>query len=384
MAAVYLDHNATTPADRAVREAMEPWLARPANASSTHTFGRAARAAVVAARTQVAGLVGASPDQVVFTSGGTEADDLALRGLVAARPGAVVISAVEHAAVRASAQVLAAAGRSVIEVGVDGDGQIDLAQLERIVSAQPVALVSVMWANNETGVITDLDAVVACCRARGIPVHSDAIQAAGKVAVDFRASGLAALSLSAHKLYGPQGIGALVVDRALTLAPQLAGGGQQGGVRGGTEPVAAIVGFGTAAELAADRCHEDAMVQAKLRSRLERSLTEVPQARIIAISAERLPNTIMFTVAGIDGEALLLALDQSGYAVSSGSACASADGGPSHVLTAMGLAAADARAAVRVSLGRGNTAEDVDGFMAALRAALAPGTGITGGAVGGW
>jgi cysteine desulfurase len=380
---VYLDHNATTPMDERVREAMQPWSGRAANASSMHAQGRAAREAVELARSRVAAALDASPDEVVFTSGGTESNNLALKGLVSGATSALAISMVEHAAVRGPAFQLRDAGHPLIELPVDAAGRVDAAALHEVLERSPV-LVSIMWANNETGVIQDIPSIVAACRKAGVPLHTDAVQAVGKVPVSFRTSGVQLMSVSAHKLYGPQGVGALVVDRALSLAPLQEGGGQERGLRGGTEPVAAIVGFGMAAAIADEELAARAAHAQALRDRLERGLSQLPQVTILGSEAQRLPNTTQFVVDGIEGEALLHGLDRAGYAVSSGSACASGSKAPSHVLTAMGMAADAARGVVRASVGQGNTDADIDGLLEALQRILQPGAGITGGAVGGW
>ncbi len=381
MTPVYLDHNATTPMDERVRDAMMPWLSRPANASSVHGFGHAAKEAVMRARQQVARLLGANADEVVFTSGGTESNNLALRGLLSHRQGSVVISAVEHAAVREPAAKL---GRDLVINTVARDGTLNFDELKQHLARAP-ALVSVMWANNETGVMNDIPLLASLCHEAGVPCHTDAVQAAGKVPVDFRGAGVSMLSLSAHKLYGPQGIGALVIDSQLTLDSVQVGGGQERGLRGGTEPVAAIVGFGVAAELAMEQLQSRAAHTRALRDRLEEGLAGLPRVSLIGEGAPRLPNTTQFTVQDVDGEALLLSLDQAGFAVSSGSACASGSREPSHVLLAMGVDAAHARGAVRVSFGAGNTAEDVDALLATLQSLLRPGSILAGGgAMGGW
>lgn len=375
MTPTFLDFNATTPLDPRVRDAMLPWLGVPANASSVHRFGRDAHAAVAHARAQVAALIGADPAAVVFTSGGTEANNLALRGVADARAGAIVISAIEHAAVREPAHQL----RRAVELPVSRDGVVDLAALDRALAERP-ALVSVMWANNETGVLQPVAEIAARCRAAGVPFHSDAAQAAGKVPVDLRTVGAQLLTVSAHKLYGPQGVGALVVDPALSLASQNTGGGQQGGRRGGTEPVALIVGFGAAAEAAAHDLATRARHARGLRDRLEVGLAEAERVQVLASGAERLPNTVQFTVSGIDGETLLLELDRAGFAVSSGSACASGRREPSHVLAAMGVLGEGDHGVVRVSVGATTTPGEVDAFLGALREVLAADAG----AVGGW
>lgn len=364
---VYLDHNATSPLDPEVLEAMLPFLRQPVggNASSRHAPGRAARAAIERAREQVAALIGASPREVVFTSGGTEANNLAIKGIAATwRPGSLLVSAIEHSSVLGPARSLTAAGWRIIEVAPEPDGRIDPQRVAAAI-APDTRLVSVMWANNETGVIQDVAACAALAGERGIAFHSDAVQAAGKIAVDFGLRGLGLASLSAHKIGGPQGVGALVVDSAVDIEPLLHGGGQEGGRRSGTENLAGIVGFGKAAELAAGRLERVAALKV-LRIRLEQGLNAVPGVEIFGASAERLPNTVFFAVDGIDGSTLLMLLDDAGYAVSSGSACGSGRPEPSHVLLAMGVEHERAYGALRVSLGAGNRAEEVDGFIAAV------------------
>ncbi|MDX9741123.1 MAG: cysteine desulfurase family protein [Gammaproteobacteria bacterium] len=364
---VYFDYNATSPLDPAVLEAMLPFLRQPigGNASSRHAPGRAARAAVERAREQVAALVGAAPREIVFTSGGTEANNLAIKGIAATwRSGSLLVSAIEHSSVLAPARALAAAGWRILEVLPDEDGRIPPERVSAAL-APDTRLVSIMWANNETGVIQDVAACAALTGERGVAFHSDAVQAAGKVPVDTGLPGLGLASLSAHKIGGPQGVGALVVDSALDLEPLLHGGGQEGGRRSGTENVAGIVGFGQAAELAAARLGE-ARRLAELRTRLEQGLSGMPGVEIFGAQAERLPNTVFFAVDGVDGSTLLLLLDEAGYAVSSGSACGSGRPEPSHVLLAMGAERERAFGALRVSLGAGNRAEEVDGFVAVL------------------
>lgn len=371
--ATYLDHNATTPLDERVLEAMLPHLrAGFGNPSSLHGFGRAARAALDRAREQVGALVGAHPSQVVFTSGGTEANNTALKGAAARAPGgAIAVSAVEHASVLEPAAALGRQGHEVTRVAVDGDGRVTAEALATALAGTP-ALVSVMAANNETGTVQDIAAIAAAARERGALFHTDAVQMAGKLPLDFAASGAHLMSLSAHKLYGPKGVGALVVDKAVDWEPLLHGGGQERGRRGGTENLAGIVGFGRAAELAAAELADHQGRMQALRDRLEARLAEaVPEALVLAPEAERLPNTVMLAVPGLDGETLLLGLDQAGFAVSSGAACGSAKTEPSHVLAAMGIPNETAQCSLRVTLGRDNTEEDVDAFVAALRQQVA-------------
>lgn len=365
----YLDHNATTPVDPRVLEAMLPWFTRRhGNPSSRHEYGRAARAAVDEARQQVGMALGAHATEVIFTSGGSEANNLFLRGIAAAaRPGVVAISAVEHPSVRESARALQRQGWRMRELLVDTEGRITKDDFSEALAERP-ALVSVMMANNETGVVQDVGTLAEATRPSRAWFHTDAVQALGKIPVDFRAlngRGVHALTVSAHKIGGPKGVGALVLDKRVELVPQVAGGGQERGLRSGTENVPAIVGFGAACRLVVE---EKSAVAARLRGSremLESGLIE-QGAIIFGQLAERLPNTTFFALPGIDGETLVVKLDRAGFAVASGSACSSVNPEPSHVLMAMGVAPELARGAVRVSLGRDTTEQEVRDFLLAL------------------
>ena len=368
-APAYLDHNATTPVDARVLEAMLPWFARRhGNASSRHEYGRAARAAVEAARVQVAAAVGAHATEVVFTSGGTEANNLFVRGAAAKmKAGTVAISAVEHPSVREAARTLQRHGWRLREVAVDSAGRVATADFAAALAERP-AIVSVMLANNETGVLQDVGTLAEMARPSRAWFHTDAVQALGKVPLDFRvlsARGVHALSVSAHKIGGPKGAGALIVDKRLELVAQIAGGGQERGLRSGTENVPAIVGFGAACQLIAAQVSAVAVRHMELRGELERGLAE-QGATIFGGDAERLPNTIFFALPGIDGETLVGKLDRAGFAVASGSACSSVNPEPSHVLMAMGVAPEIARGAVRVSLGYETTEREARDFLLAL------------------
>ncbi|MDR1424035.1 MAG: cysteine desulfurase [Azoarcus sp.] len=369
--AVYLDWNATTPLDAAVREAMLPWLSeRFGNASSNHAFGRYARAALYEARSRVAAAVGAHPTEVIFTSGGSEANNLFLKGAaVCLPPGRLAVSAIEHPCVLEPARQLARQGWTLTEIGARADGTIDPEHFRAALAARP-AIVSVMAANNETGVLQALAALAAEARAVGAWFHSDAVQAFGKVALDFRALGLSALTLSAHKIGGPLGAGALVLDKRLELAPLIAGGGQERGLRAGTENIAALVGFGVAAERAMQRREKDAARLTALRDGLQARVTALG-ATVFAPESARLPNTLYFAFPGINGDALAGRLDAMGFACGSGSACSSARSGASHVLAAMGVAPDLARGALRVSTGYGTCAEDIAAFVGALMNSIA-------------
>lgn len=365
----YLDHNATTPLDPEVLEAMMPYLRLEyGNPSSQHRRGRAARAAVERAREQVAGLVNARAGELVFTGGGTEANNLAIKGAAGALPrGALAVSAIEHSSVLAPARAMQDAGWRLSEIAADAQGRVTVSALAAALS-DDTRLVSVMSANNETGAIQDVASLAAAAARRGALFHTDAIQAAGKVPLDFAAIGAQLMSLSAHKIGGPKGVGALVAGRDVDIEPLLHGGGHEGGRRSGTENVAGIVGFGLAAEKAGRDIAARAVHLRALQARLEAGLAALGGVEVFSAAAARLPNTVCFAVAGVDGGTLLMLLDQAGFAVSSGSACGSGRPEPSHVLLAMGVDRERAYGALRVSFGMENSAEDVDKLVETLRA----------------
>ena len=349
----YLDYNATAPLRPAVVEAMAEALGRVGNPSSVHHAGRAARRALEQARAAVAALVGAAPEAVVFTSGGTEANNQA----VGSAGGPSLISAIEHDSVLVAAP-------DAVRLPVDGAGRVDLVQLEERLAALRPALVSVMLANNETGVIQPVAEIARLARRSGARVHCDAVQAAGKLPIELGALGVDLLSLSAHKLGGPQGVGALILGEDVRPAALLRGGGQERRLRPGTENLPGIVGFACAAELAlAD--HELAPRVAALRDRLEAEIQAlVPAAPVYGREAPRLPNTSCLGMPGVSNQTQLMAFDLEGIAVSTGSACSSGKVGPSHVLAAMGVPQEAAASAIRISLGWASSEEDVDRLIA--------------------
>lgn len=367
---IYLDHNATTPLDPRVLEAMLPYLGGPyGNPSSVHRYGRAARDAVEAARVQVAALAGAQPAEVVWTSGGTESNNLALKGATEAarKPSRILYGATEHPAVLETAEALRARGWQVETIAIDNRGLVDWPAFEAQLARAPLCIAALMAANNETGVIQDTARAAALVHARDALLLVDAVQAAGKLPLqDSWQGGADLMSLSSHKLYGPKGIGALLVRAGVELAPLLHGGGQERGLRGGTENVAAIVGFGVAAQLAQQELEARSAQLLQLRQRLIAGLQAMPGVTIFGEPAPRLPNTVQFALKGWEGEALLMALDRKGIAVSSGSACSSGKGEPSHVLLGMGLPRDVAYGAIRVSLGKDNSAAEIDRFLAVL------------------
>jgi len=366
----YFDHNATTPLDEGVLAEMLPFLREEyGNASSRHEFGTRARRAVDKARTRIASLVNVQPDQVVFVSGGTEANNLFIRGVAAyLKPSQVVVSAIEHPCVARPAQDLARQGWKLRKLATDGEGRVDVADAG-LALREPTGLVSVMLANNETGVIQPVSKIAAMAREKNAWMHTDAVQALGKIAVDFEALGVHAMTLSAHKIYGPKGIGALVVDKRLELKPIIHGGGHERGMRSGTENVPAIVGFGAACELASRRMEALARRTRDLRDRAEDGAIALG-ARIFGRGAERISNTTYFAFPDIDGETLVIELDKAGFAVASGAACSSTSTEPSATLLAMGIAPEVARGAVRVSFGAQNNAAEVEDFLRALDATV--------------
>ena len=369
----YFDYNATTPLEPQVLEAMLPcFSAQFGNASSRHEYGRAARRVIDEARCKVASAVGAHFTEVIFTSGGSEANNLFIKGAAACiKPGMLAISAIEHPCVIKPAEQLARRGWLLEKLAVDAEGRVATQNYQAVLANKP-KLVSVMLANNETGVLQDVAALASQAKAVGAWFHTDAVQAVGKVAVDFRslnAAGVHALTLSAHKLGGPKGAAALVLDKRVELEPLIAGGGHERGLRSGTENVPAIVGFGVACELAVRRIAEAAPRLLGLRAQLERGLHEMG-ATLFGVGAKRLPNTLYFALPDVDGETLVGQLDRAGFALASGAACSSANPEPSHVLRAMGVAPGLARGAVRISLGAASTAAQVNNFLNTLQITL--------------
>jgi cysteine desulfurase len=421
---IYLDHNATTPVDSAVLDVMLPYFSiNFANASSIHTPGQRARAAVETAREQIAALISARPQEIVFTSGGTESDNHAIFGSVAqARPENrriypelrrallaavrnapraatneldsashpnparsspaiaapsltfftphIITTTIEHEAVLNTCQAIAQQGADVTYLGVDADGLIDLAELRAAIRPE-TALITVMHANNELGTVQPLSEIGGIAEERQITLHSDAVQSAGKIPIDVNALHVDLLSLSAHKLYGPKGVGALYVRSGTKLQQLLYGGHHQRGFRPGTENVAAIVGFGKAAELARHALAADAERISTLRDQLECGLLErIPHTRVNAANAPRTPNTTNILFSGIEGEALVIALDLKGIACSVGAACSSGAVEPSHVLTAIGLSHDEAKSSLRFSLGRHTTAAEIAFALETIPAAV--------------
>ncbi len=357
---IYLDHNATTPVSAAARAAVTEALDLLGNPSSVHRPGAAARQVVERAREQVAAMVGAQPAEIVFTSGGTEANNCVLQGI----DRHIIVSAVEHDSVLAAAAQRAPHGATTVPV--DAAGVIDLGALQQTLNTNEGALLSLMLANNETGVVQPVREAAAMAHAAGAMVHCDAVQGPGKIPVDMAALGVDLLTLSAHKFGGPMGVGALVVRTRVVLSPSQVGGGQEGYRRAGTQNVPGIAGFGAAAAGSSDAA-ADASRIAALRDRLEAACAQCG-AEVMGAGAPRLPNTSCLTMPGISSETQIMALDLDGIAVSAGAACSSGKVGPSHVLAAMGVAPDLAATAIRVSLGRTTTEADVARFISAWSA----------------
>jgi cysteine desulfurase len=373
---IYLDNNATTPVEPAVLDAMLPFLSADfGNASSIHTFGQRARAAVETAREQVAELINGKPQEIIFTSGGTESDNHAIFGVAQAssplRSGAhIITSSVEHEAVLNSCQALEKSGAAVTYLPVSREGLVDSQDVRKAIRPETV-LITVMHANNELGTVQPLAEIGRIAAEHKICFHTDAVQSIGKIAVDVRALHLDLLSLSGHKLYAPKGIGAIFIKGGTRLRQFLFGGHHQRGFRPGTENVAGIVGLGKAAELARLSLAEDAAHISGLRNQLEQGLlARIRDSAANGAAAPRTPNTSNITFAGIEGEALVIALDLQGLACSTGAACSSGAVEPSHVLTAIGLPASEARASLRFSLGRHTTPAEIDTALEIIPSAV--------------
>ena len=374
---IYFDHSATTPLDPRVIEAMMPYLSGAyGNPSSLHEEGRIARAAIDEARAQVAALINAEPDEIIFTGSGTEADNLALIGTVrvGGKPGHVVTSAIEHAAILETCKLLASGGTKITHLAVDAQGIVRHDALLRALQSN-VTLVSVMAANNVVGTIQPIEELAQLTKLHGVLFHTDAVQAGGKISLDVNRLQVDLLSLSAHKLHGPKGVGALYLRKGLKLSPIVFGGGQERGLRSATENVAGIVGFGVAAEIARKELAEESSRLAELRELLTvEVLRNFPNAYLFGHRTERLPGHLSFGLRGQEREVgtLLAKLDQAGVAVSAGSACSAHHSGePSAVLLAMGYDEQSARGLIRVSLGRFNTRQQVLEFLSILKHAAA-------------
>jgi cysteine desulfurase len=357
---IYLDHAATTPMRPEVFDAMRPYfLERFGNPSSLHSYGLDARAAVERAREQVASAIGATPQEIVFTSGGTESDNLALRGVLPnGKKGHIITSALEHPAVLETCKFIEQLGHEVTYLSVDREGRIDPAEVADTIQ-ENTRLISIMHANNEIGSIQPIAEVGAIAASHGIYMHTDAVQSVGKIPVNVKKLNVQMLSISSHKIYGPKGVGCLYVQKGTKVTPLVFGGGHERGLRSGTENVSGIVGFGEAMQLAIEDFTDNARIQ-KLRDALiDAVLREIPSTQLNGGRAHRLPNNVNFSFSYIEGESLLLRLNAKGIAGSTGSACSSKKLEPSHVLLAIGLNPVDAHGSLRLTLGRDTTDADV-------------------------
>jgi cysteine desulfurase len=376
MRRVYLDHAATTPVDPEVAELMAKVLRDvPGNPSSIYAEGRLARALVDRARDEVAQAIGAEPAEIVFTSGGTEADNLALRGVLKAREGeaeGIVTTAIEHHAVLDTAHDLEAHGQARVSViGVDRDGRVAPADIRGALDER-TAVVSVMHGNNEIGTLQPIAEIGAICRERHVTFHSDAVQTVGALDIDVRALPVDLLSVNAHKFYGPKGVGALYVRRGTRIATVQTGGGQEQGRRTGTENVAGVVGLGAAMRIATAKRAAESAREARLRDALIAGIrSRIPDATLTGHSTERLPNNASFCFSGTQGEALVVSLDLDGFSASSGSACTSGNTEPSHVLLALGIERDLAQGSLRLTLGRSTTDDDIAALLDALTGIVA-------------
>jgi cysteine desulfurase len=366
---IYLDNNATTRTAPDVLEACLPYFSELyGNPSSAHRFGGQVSRKIEEARGQVAALLGADPEEIVFTSCGTESDNTAVMSALATEKGKrrVVTSRVEHPAVRSLCQRLSGLGYSVTEIGVDAEGNLDMEAYENSLTPD-TAIVSLMWANNETGVLFPVERAAARAREKGVLFHTDAVQAVGKVPVDLKSTAIDMLSLSGHKLHAPKGIGVLSVRKGTRFSPFLIGGHQERGRRGGTENTASIVALGKACELAARNMADENGRVKQLRDRLEKEIcSRIPNTRINGDPANRLPNTTNISFEFVEGESILLMMDELGICASSGSACTSGSLQPSHVLRAMGVPFTMAHGSIRFSLSVYNTAEEIDFVVKSL------------------
>lgn len=372
---IYLDNNATTRVPPEIVEAMLPFFTeRWGNPSSLHTFGAQVAKPIDTAREQVAALLGAQrPSEIVFTAGGTESNHLAIRGLLAAHPDKrrVVTTTVEHPSVLRLLNPLEQEGYTVVRIGVDMEGRFNWKAFETALTAD-TALATVIWANNETGVLFPIDKMAALCNAKQVPLHTDAVQAAGKIAINVRKAPVDCLSVSGHKFHAPKGIGALYVRRGTKIMPLVTGGRQERGLRAGTENVPGIVGLGKAAEMAKQRFANGTFKKVEaLRNRLEEALLKIfPAIRINGKASPRVPNTSNISFEGLDGETICLLLSEAGIAASTGSACSAGSLEPSHVLKSMGLNHKQAKGAVRFSLSGDTTDEEIEKTVAALNPIL--------------
>ena len=358
---IYLDNAATTPVDREVIEEMLPYFTQKyGNASSLHSFGREARDAIEGSRERVAELIGAKSEEIIFTAGGTESDNIAIKGIAFRKgKGHIITSQIEHPAVMATCQHLERKGFDVTYLPVDRYGMVNPEDVENAIRDDTI-LLTIMHANNEIGTIEPIEQIARIAKERGIPFHTDAVQSVGKIPVDVSKLDVDMLSISSHKIYGPKGVGALFIKEGLSLEPVMHGGGHEKGLRPSTENVPGIVSLGKACELAESRMEEDMKNMIRLRNKLVEGVLEIEESYLNGHPEKRLPNNAHFRFEAVEGESLLLSLDDKGIAGSTGSACSSKKLKPSHVLLAIGLNEVQAHGSLRLTLGRENTEEEID------------------------
>lgn len=371
---IYLDHSATSPVDPDVFNAMEPYFVNSfGNASTLYSLGREARKAMEESRKMVASLIGANPEEIIFTSGGTESDNIAIKGTayrLKDKGNHIITSNIEHPAVDETCKYLEKNGFKVTYLPAGEEGIVKLSDLENAITEETI-LITIMHANNEIGTIQPIKEIGKIAREKGIYFHTDAVQSVGKIPVDVDGLNVDMLSLSAHKLYGPKGIGALYIKKGVRLEPLLHGGGHEKGIRPGTENVAGIVGLGKACQIAQENLDETAQYVASLRDEIiEKVLSEVEQSYLNGHPTKRLPNNINFRFTSIEGESLVLHLDAKGIASSTGSACSSKKLEPSHVLMALGLEEVDAHGSLRLTLGKENKKEEIDYIVKSVKDAV--------------
>lgn len=365
---VYMDHSATTPVDHAVVEAMIPYFSEKfGNPSSLYTIGRQARRAIEESRQKVADLIGAKKEEIIFTGSGTESDNLAIKGIAyrnRKKGDHIITSSIEHHAVLHTCKYLETQGFKVTYMPVDKDGLVNPNDVEKAITPRTI-LITIMHANNEIGTIQPIEEIGKIAKEKNVPLHTDAVQTTGKIPVNVDALGVSLLSISAHKIYGPKGVGALYLRKGTFVEPQLHGGGHERNLRSSTENVPGIVGFGKACELAKEHLPEEAKL-ADLRNRLIKGILEIKDSYLNGHPVKRLPNNANVRFSYIEGESMILNLDMKGVAASTGSACSSTSLEPSHVLMAIGLKPEEAHGSLRLTLGRGNTQEDVDYVISVL------------------
>ncbi|MCG2728378.1 MAG: cysteine desulfurase NifS [Candidatus Methanoperedenaceae archaeon] len=365
---VYMDHSSTTAVDPAVTEALLPYFSeRFGNPSSLYSIGRQARRAIEEARQRVADLIGAKKEEIIFTGSGTESDNLAIKGIAyknRKKGDRIITSSIEHHAVLHTCKYLEAQGFKVTYLPVSKEGLVNPEDVTRAITPQTI-LITIMHANNEIGTIQPIEEIGKIAKERNIPFHTDAVQTAGKIPANVEALGVSLLSMSAHKMYGPKGAAALYIRKGTFIEPQLHGGGHERNLRSSTENVPGIIGFGKACELAKERLYEEAKI-ADLRDRLIKGILEIKDSYLNGHPTKRLPNNANFRFSYIEGESMILNLDMKGVSASTGSACSSTSLEPSHVLLAIGLKPEEAHGSLRLTLGRGNTQEDVDYVVSVL------------------